>query len=165
MCSMLICAHPLKPSPENPHWQSEIFPEMFGQFSPGNEFEISTCDIKPGGDFIIDVFNPQDTEKTHDIVLAPDLSGDWWNVQAGYSIENKTSRNLTAQYLADLMIRMLPLVKPGGVLLCSKFISTNAETVVFMLVRKHKLNASVVSYKLNGSDFKYAAIHVPRLIN
>ena len=143
---------------------------------PINNLVIETVDIKPGGNYTANGFLPGFTSKhrgEYDLVFLPDCAGLWYTAQSnGYIIEqlndmirdnngtpldpetrNDIIRDMFVQLinLKDIVVKWITgMLKPGGVLLISKFITVLPKEVLdwmgFTTVKEYLENA----FRLDG---------------
>jgi SAM-dependent methyltransferase len=119
---MLVYCHPQIIHQKADHFLYSFFSETISNhgFNIDN-LSIDTVDVLPGGTIQADAFTSNFSQShidEFDFVFLPDCGGPWFDLQ---------STPVDANKLKPLISEVLKIVKPGGKLVLSKFLMTDAE--------------------------------------
>jgi hypothetical protein len=122
----------------NNHWygspELQIFQRIFAEYNLKGKPIFETIDIIPGGTYQADAFSDEFINQhinDYDIVMVPDCGGPWYYLQntdlydGGRKIRDLTTDevNVNKEILITLCLKLTKVVKQGGIIQFSKFIS------------------------------------------
>jgi hypothetical protein len=143
----------MKPTQE--HWAMDSFRHILGD--DWHLVTFSTVDLSRGGTYMADGFSEEFVaahEQEFDYVFVPDCSGPWYEAQMQGDSHEKAER------LAQMLLLVSRVLKPGGTLCAAKFINEPQEVATYVadILNDHNLLSEVHRMPHFDSQFgpKYA---------
>jgi hypothetical protein len=145
------------------HWygssEMDYFKKLFLDYSLKGNPVFETIDIKPGGTYQQDAFSDKFIEShinNYDLVMVPDCGGIWYELQnshTGKLFLTEEEINDNKEKLIEICLNFTKIVKPGGIIQFSKFLS---EIPCVIYSENFNTFSDALSYhlKLNGFEVK-----------
>jgi hypothetical protein len=138
LCHNTMVNGKFEPLVLNNHWygspELQIFQRIFAEYNLKGKPIFETIDIIPGGTYQADAFSDEFINQhinDYDIVMVPDCGGPWYYLQntdlydGVRKIRDLTTDevNVNKEILIKLCLKLTKVVKQGGIIQFSKFIS------------------------------------------
>jgi len=181
---VLILCHPhivsggFSPLTLKDHWygheKNNFFSKVFKDYDLKGDVRFETVDTLPGGNYTADAFSDEFINShlnQYNIVMVPDCGGLWYYLQddqypRGPSLkitekksEDEQNKDKTA--LIMLSLNLTRMVKPGGLIMFSKFLS---ETPCIINGENFKTFSSALTKKLEENGFECRSFPLNPLI-
>jgi hypothetical protein len=180
---VLILCHPqivtgsFSPLTLKDHWygheKNNFFSKVFKDYDLKGDVKFETVDTLPGGNYTADAFSDEFINShlnQYNIVMVPDCGGLWYYLQddqyprgPSLIIEKKSEdeQNKDKTALIMLSLNLTRMVKPGGLIMFSKFLS---ETPCIINGKNFETFSSALTKKLEENGFECRSFPLKPLI-
>lgn len=136
------------------HWFGplNLFSRIFSDYGLKGNVSFETVDLLPGGNYKGDAFSDDfiaTRQNRYDIVMEPDCGGVWYHLQQDKDSEDENNKNKAE--LIRLSLNLGKMVKSGGLIMFSKFLS---KTPCIINGREFPTFVSALASALNENGFE-----------